>query len=335
VLAQLAGGGRALLDGGELRPADTGHHPGGAHGARSDADLHHVGAGLDEVAGALGGDHVPGNERHTAGHCPYGAHRLDRLLLVAVRGVDDEHVHAGGQQGGCLAGDVTVDPDGGRGEQPSLGVDGGLVQRRAQRALAGDHADQPVALDDRGRADPLPREELEDLRQVRARRHGQRLLRHDLGELGEPVDALALAIGDDTDRYTVVDDDHDPVRALRQQGQRLADGGRRAERDRGVVDGVPGLEPADHLADDVHRDVLRQHGEPPAARHGLGHPPSGDRRHVGDDDRDRRPHPVGGGQVHLEPGPDRRARRHHEDVGVGQVVGGPRAVQKAHDQHCP
>ena len=45
------------------------------------------------------------------------AHRLDRLLLVAVRGVDDEHVDTGGEQGGRLAGDVAVDADRGRGEQ--------------------------------------------------------------------------------------------------------------------------------------------------------------------------------------------------------------------------
>ena len=39
--------GGALEHRGELRPADAGHHPGGAHRARADADLDDVGAGLD------------------------------------------------------------------------------------------------------------------------------------------------------------------------------------------------------------------------------------------------------------------------------------------------
>src|SRR3954454_238613 len=41
-LAQRAGLRRALLDGGELRTADAGHHPRGAHGARPDALLDHA-----------------------------------------------------------------------------------------------------------------------------------------------------------------------------------------------------------------------------------------------------------------------------------------------------
>ena len=40
-------------------------------------------------------------------------------------------------------------------------------------------------------------------------------------ELGEPVDALAGAVGDDADRDAVLDHDHDAVRALGQQRQRL------------------------------------------------------------------------------------------------------------------
>ena len=47
----------------------------------------------------------------------HGPHRLDRLLLVAVRGVDDEHVDPAREQAPRLAGDVAVDADGGRGQQ--------------------------------------------------------------------------------------------------------------------------------------------------------------------------------------------------------------------------
>ena len=90
-----------------------------------------------------------------------------------------------------------------------VGVHRRRVERRAQRALAGDHADQPVALDHRGRADPRVGQHVEDLRQVGAGRDGQRVRRHDLGELGEPVDVLARAVGDDADRDAVLDHDDD------------------------------------------------------------------------------------------------------------------------------
>ena len=148
----------------------------------------------------VGGDHVARHDRHRPGDRPHRPHRLDRLLLVAVRGVDHEDVDPGGQQGAGLARDVAVDADRGRGEQEAVGVDGGRVERRAQRALAGDHADQALALDDRRRADPGLGEDVEDLRQVGAGRDGQRIARHDLRELGEPVDVLAGAVGDDADR---------------------------------------------------------------------------------------------------------------------------------------
>ena len=150
------------------------------------------------------------------------------LLLVAVRGVHHQDVDPGGQQGAGLALDVPVDPDRGRREQEAVLVDGGRVERRPQRALAGDHADQALALDDRRRADPGLGEDVEDLRQVGARRDGQRIARHDLRELGEAVDVLAGAVGDHADRHAVLDHDDDAVRPLVQEGQRLTDGGRRA-----------------------------------------------------------------------------------------------------------
>ena len=42
----------AIQDRAELRAADPGHHPGGAHRARADADLDDVGARLDEIGDA-------------------------------------------------------------------------------------------------------------------------------------------------------------------------------------------------------------------------------------------------------------------------------------------
>ena len=72
VPSQLARRRGALEHRGELRAADGGHHPGRAHRARADPDLDDVGAGLDEVAGALRRDDVAGHDRHPGVE---GAHR--------------------------------------------------------------------------------------------------------------------------------------------------------------------------------------------------------------------------------------------------------------------
>jgi hypothetical protein len=86
---------------------DPGHHPGGAHRARADADLDDVGAGLDEVADALGGHDVAGDERHPEVLGPDRPQRVEHPLLVAVGGVEHEHVDAGGEQ---LAGRRAASP---------------------------------------------------------------------------------------------------------------------------------------------------------------------------------------------------------------------------------
>jgi hypothetical protein len=151
--------------------------------------------------------------------------------------------------------------------------------------------------------------------------------------LREPVDALAVGLGDHTDRAAVVVDHHDrTVRPLGEQVDRVADGVGGAERDRRVVHEVPLLDPGDHVGDHVEGDVLRDHRDRAAAGDRLGHPAPGDGRHVGDDEGDRRAGAVGGRQVDVEPRADLRMGRCHEDVAVGQVVRGCRAVEKPHSE---
>ena len=50
----------------------------------------------------------------------------------------------------ALPADVAVDADGGGDPQLAVGVDGGGVERGAQRALAGEDADQPAVRVDGG-----------------------------------------------------------------------------------------------------------------------------------------------------------------------------------------
>ena len=84
----------AVEDGGELRATDSGHHAGGAHGARADADLDDVGTRLHQRADALGGDHVAGGDRDLRVERPHRLQRLHHPVLVAVRGVHDQDVDA-------------------------------------------------------------------------------------------------------------------------------------------------------------------------------------------------------------------------------------------------
>ena len=60
--AVLGGHAGGVIDSGDLGHADAGHHAGGADGAGADADLHAVGARLNEGAGALRGGHIAGDE---------------------------------------------------------------------------------------------------------------------------------------------------------------------------------------------------------------------------------------------------------------------------------
>src|SRR5207248_9907473 len=78
-------------DGGDLGDADAGDDARGADGAGADADLDSVGAGVDQVLGALGGGDVSGDHLDVVGFLD-AADGLDDVFGVAVRGVDDDDV---------------------------------------------------------------------------------------------------------------------------------------------------------------------------------------------------------------------------------------------------
>ena len=250
---------------------------------------------------------------------------------MPVRGVDDEHVGAGVEQVLGLGRHVAVDADGRGDPQPAPVVDGGGVQVRPQRARAGEDADQPAVVGhDRGQAAPGVRQGVERRLDVDPVLQGHHVADHDVVDLGEPVDAGEVGLRDDADRPVADGDDGGAVRPLVQQHQGLADGHRGGQRDRGVVDEVARLLPGDHLTHDVGRDVLRDDGQRTPAGRRLGHPPSGDRRHVGHDERDRRPGAVDAREVDVQPAGHRRPVGHHEDVVVGQVDLRLEVVEETH-----
>ncbi len=251
---------------------------------------------------------------------------------MAVRGVHDERVGAGLQQGLGLAGDVAVDADGGGDPQLAGGVDGRGVEGGAQRVLAGEQADQAaVAVDDGGELAVRLAEPVEGVARVDALVEQQQVAGHHLGERGEAVDALAVGVGDDADGAAVLDHDQGAVGALGQQRERLGDGGAGVEGDGGVVHQVTLLDPADDLGDDLGRDVLRDGDQAAAAGDGLGHPAAGDGGHVGHDQRDGGAGAVVGGQVDSLAGAHGGSAGDHEYVVVREVVRGHEVVQEAHE----
>ena len=154
---------------------------------------------------------------------------------------------------------------------------------------------------------------------------------HHGAELGEPVRPRAVRLGDDADRHAgAVDHHHRAVRPLGQQRERLADGVRRAERDRRVDDEVAGLDPLHHVGDHVGGDVLRQDRDAAAPRDRLRHAAAGNGGHVGRHDRDGGAAAVPRGQVDVEPRPDRRPPGHHEHIAIGQVGGRLDIVKETH-----
>ena len=193
------------------------------------------------------------------------------------------------------------------------GSTAGVVERGAQGAGAGEHADQrrrrrprppragACAACERVEGRPAGRMSAEIVTRCRV---------HHLLDLGEPVDVDAVRLRDDADRAAVLAPRRRPGGSAWGAATRAsADGLVRGQRDRGVEDGVPRLHEPHHLGHDRDRDVLRDDGEAAAAGHGLGHPLAGDRGHVGDDERQGRAGAVGGGQVDVVPAGRRRSCR--------------------------
>ena len=261
---------------------------------------------------------------------PHGPQRVEHLLLVAVRGVDDQHVHPGVEQRLRLHRDVAVDADRGRRAQPAAVVDGRGVDPGAHGAERREQAGEPAVGVETERH-PARAERLEHLPRRGVQRQGERRRVEHVGEAGEAVDAGARRLVDGADRAPgVVDHDHRAVRPLGQQVQHVRDRVAGVQHERGVPDGVPRLDPRDDLGDRLRRDVLRQHGQRAAAGQRLGHPAAGDRGHVRRDDGNRGAGAVRRGQVDVEPGGHRRPAGDEEHVVVGEVAIGGLAVEEAH-----
>src|SRR6185312_4425075 len=79
--------------------------------ARADADLHRIGARVDERLRGIAGHDVAGDDRHVRIRVARPAHALDDAIRMAVRGVDDEHVDAGLDEGRDALLGIAADAD--------------------------------------------------------------------------------------------------------------------------------------------------------------------------------------------------------------------------------
>ncbi len=204
---------------GELRPADAGHHPGGAHRAGSDPDLDDRRARGNQVAGGLRRHDVARGQRQPEAQRGHRLDRVEHLELVAVRGVDHQQVHAGLGERAGLGADIAVDAERGGDAQPALVVDGGGVDAGPDRPGAGQHAGQRAVRPGHHR-DVHRRvlEQVEHRARVGARGGGDEIGHRDVADPGEPVDADAVGLGDQPDGAALEHHDRGAVCPLVDQG---------------------------------------------------------------------------------------------------------------------
>jgi hypothetical protein len=91
----VAASSRSFHHRGQLRHADTGDDARGADRARPDPDLDRIRPGIDQRAGRFGGGDVAGDHLRRIGQLLHPFHRAGDIAVVAVGGVDDDHVAFG------------------------------------------------------------------------------------------------------------------------------------------------------------------------------------------------------------------------------------------------
>src|SRR3954447_16739947 len=183
---------------------DPGHGAGGADGAGSDADLDRIRTGVNQRLGAGAGGHIAADDVDAVLAAELLLHPRDHVedgALVAVGGVDDDHVDPGvDQQAGALVG-VLADAHRRGDDQPAVGVLGGVgVLVALDEVLDRDQPAQPAGVvDDRQLLDLVLRQQLQRGVRVHPHRGGdQRHRRHDVADQPALVGLEAhVAVGDD------------------------------------------------------------------------------------------------------------------------------------------
>jgi hypothetical protein len=195
---------RDLLHRGDLRHAHARDDARGADGARSDADLHRVGAVVRHRLGRRARGDVAPDHLHLRVFLLHPLHAIEHALRVAVRRVHHDRVHAGLDEGlHALLGAFAHADRGAHAKAPELVLAGERVLRGLEDVLHGDEAAQlPVAVDHEDALEPVPVHEGLRVLEHRAFLHGHELVarRHDvLHRLVEVRLEPQVAVGDDAD----------------------------------------------------------------------------------------------------------------------------------------
>ena len=288
-------------------------------------DLDRVGAGVDQRLGSRTGRDVAGDHLELARQAGDARDHLEHAARMSVRGVDDEHVGARGEQRLRALDRVRADADGGADAQPPLRILGRVRELDALRDVL--DRDQPaqhsVGVDDRQLLDAVPVQQLLRLAMRRADRRRHEVARgHQVGDrLREIALEAQVAVGEDADEAAALVGDRDAgdVVALHQL-ERVGD--ERVRRQRQRLDDQPGLGALDavDLADlRLDRQVAVHDADPAFARERDRHARLGDGVHRRRDDRrlehDRARQPRRGRDVVRQ---HRRLRRDEQDVVEGQ-----------------
>ena len=313
-----------VVDRRDLRNADAGDDARRADRSGTDAHLHAVRACVDQRLGRFAGRDVARDHLELAREARDARNHLDHAARVPVRGVDDEHVDAGGDQRLCTLRRVRPDAHSGADAQTTLRI---LRRLRELDALLdvldGDQAaDASCRVDDRQLLDAVAVQQLLGLRERRADRSGDEIARRHQRRHRLRVVLLEaqVAVREDADELVVVGDRHaGDVVALHQRDRIRHE---RVGRQRHGLDDHPGLG-ALHLVDlgDLRcdRHVALDDPDPTFARERDRHARLGDgvhrRRDDGNLEHDRPRQPRCGRDVVRENG---GLRGHEEDVVEGE-----------------
>ena len=292
---------RRRVDRGDLRDTHTCDHARRADRAGADADLHGVDARVDEGLRTRDGRDVAADDLHAPGR-PVGLEAADHVeheARVAVRGVDDQHVHAGVDQSQGPVPRVTEEPD----SRPDHKTPFAVLRRdrvllRLHEVLHRDEAtEHPVAVDERQLLDLVLGQQRRGV--LAGDPHGGRDERHDRHHLADVEhrvvargDEPQVAVRDDAEKATGRVDDREPRdTVLAAQLVELGERGLRTDGD-GVRDHarLGALDEVDLVGLVVDRQVAVQDADTALAGHRDRHARLGDRvhrrRHQGDGDGD-------------------------------------------------
>ena len=200
----------AIDDGGDLRHAGAGDHPGGADRSWTDADLDAVGAALGEVAGALSGGDVAGQDAGLGKALTQGLEGVQHAEAVGVGGVEHQQVGLGLDEGLGALEVVAAGADRGAHPQAAQLVFAGVrILEHLFDVFVGDQPGEQAVFDHRQLLDAMLVEQLLGLLEGGAGRHGDQVVAgHQLADrtalpgletqvaVGQDADQLAAFVGD-------------------------------------------------------------------------------------------------------------------------------------------